>query len=60
MLAAAKADAEADETPGADGEAFIHRAGSEPPGPSRAAASVAEELAGVFAARLAWWEGEGR
>jgi hypothetical protein len=31
-----------------------------PAGAVRTATSVADELAQAFAARLAWWEGEGR
>ncbi len=60
MPGAAEADAEADGGLGADVEAFFRRAGENPPGALRTAASVAEELAEVFAARLGWWEGEGR
>lgn len=60
VLAAAEADAEVDGSLGADVEAFFRRAGDSPPGVRRTAALVAAELAGTFAARLAWWEGEGR
>lgn len=59
-LAAAERDAEADGALGADVEAFYRRAGEEPPGPLKTASSVAGEFAATFAARLAWWEGEGR
>jgi hypothetical protein len=59
VLAAAERDAEADGVLGADVEAFFRRAEEVPLGPLRTAAAAAE-LAEAFAARLAWWEGEGR
>jgi len=60
VLAAAEAEAAADGVTAGELEATAAAVGLGPTGPVRTAASVAAELAEAFAARLAWWEGEGR
>jgi hypothetical protein len=60
VLAAAEREAEAAGALGADVAAFFRRAREVPLGPLRTVDSIAAELAAAFAARLAWWEGEGR
>ncbi|MBN9518503.1 hypothetical protein J0H58_08290 [bacterium] len=60
VLVAAEGEAEEEAATGAAVEGFFWRAGETAPGPLRTAASIAAELSETFAARLAWWEGEGR
>ncbi|QDU21279.1 hypothetical protein [Urbifossiella limnaea] len=59
VLRIAEDEAERDEVT-ADEVAGIIAARGGPVGQVRTASSVAEELGEVFAARLGWWEGEGR
>ncbi|HYH63335.1 MAG TPA: hypothetical protein VD866_01415, partial [Urbifossiella sp.] len=60
VLGAAEDEAEAVGATGAEVEAVFRGGGEVPPGPLRTVDSIATELAATFAARLGWWEGEGR
>lgn len=59
VLRMAEAEAARDEVTAEEVAGMIAARGG-PKGAVKTAASVAEELAEVFAVRLAWWDGDGR